>query len=243
MKKHIDLLVIEEEKNEQVMFQRFFDESNLRYYYTFSNSVKDALKKLKINKYHAIISNINFVDGHVFDILPHIKRTPFIIITARGYEEIAVMALKRGASDYIVRDVERHYLEILPKAIKKAIVQRRNDKIIGIFTGAFECMNNYVSVFDTDGFLLFANKAFRKQHKLRSDYFLKNIHTIFKQYQVTGEPEFKTFFADKIKKESRYTLCTLATGPCGSISLIPVADQGKEIMGYVLLEDYNENVK
>jgi diguanylate cyclase (GGDEF)-like protein/PAS domain S-box-containing protein len=48
---------------------------------------------------------------------------PTIMITGQGNEDIAVEALKLGATDYIVKDVEMKYLELLPVVIDRALYQ------------------------------------------------------------------------------------------------------------------------
>jgi diguanylate cyclase (GGDEF)-like protein/PAS domain S-box-containing protein len=48
---------------------------------------------------------------------------PTIMITGQGNEDVAVEALKLGAADYIVKDVEMKYLELLPVVIDRALYQ------------------------------------------------------------------------------------------------------------------------
>lgn len=50
---------------------------------------------------------------------------PIIMVTGNGNEKIAVEALKNGASDYIVKDVDMGYLELLPMVIEKALHKRQ----------------------------------------------------------------------------------------------------------------------
>jgi signal transduction histidine kinase len=50
---------------------------------------------------------------------------PVIMITGAGNEKTAVEALKMGARDYIVKDVEGGYLELLPAVIDRVIYQHR----------------------------------------------------------------------------------------------------------------------
>jgi signal transduction histidine kinase len=50
---------------------------------------------------------------------------PVIMITGAGNEKIAVEALKMGARDYIVKDVEGGYLDLLPPVIDRVIYQHR----------------------------------------------------------------------------------------------------------------------
>ena len=50
---------------------------------------------------------------------------PVIMITGEGNEQVAVEALKLGASDYIVKDVEMRYLELLPAVIEKVLYKQQ----------------------------------------------------------------------------------------------------------------------
>lgn len=50
---------------------------------------------------------------------------PTIMVTGSGDEMTAVEAMKLGASDYIVKDVEGGYLELLPSVLERAINRQR----------------------------------------------------------------------------------------------------------------------
>ncbi len=50
---------------------------------------------------------------------------PTIMITGSGDEQIAVEAMKLGARDYIVKDTEGRFLELLPAVIERVLQQRR----------------------------------------------------------------------------------------------------------------------
>ena len=50
---------------------------------------------------------------------------PIVMITGTGDERVAVEAMKLGAVDYIVKDVDGGYLNLLPAVIEKALQQRR----------------------------------------------------------------------------------------------------------------------
>ncbi len=50
---------------------------------------------------------------------------PTIMVTGTGSEEIAVEAMKLGASDYIVKDVDGGYLDLLPTVIERVLRQNR----------------------------------------------------------------------------------------------------------------------
>jgi two-component system sensor histidine kinase/response regulator len=50
---------------------------------------------------------------------------PTIMITGTGSEQIAVEAMKLGASDYVVKDVDGGYLDLLPTIIERVLHQQR----------------------------------------------------------------------------------------------------------------------
>jgi signal transduction histidine kinase len=50
---------------------------------------------------------------------------PTIVVTGNGNEQLAVEALKLGASDYIVKDADGNYLDLLPAVIDQVLLQRR----------------------------------------------------------------------------------------------------------------------
>ncbi|MGD2206000.1 MAG: response regulator [Anaerolineae bacterium] len=50
---------------------------------------------------------------------------PIIMVTGTGSEQIAVKAMKLGAGDYIVKDVDGGYFDLLPTVIEQVLQQRR----------------------------------------------------------------------------------------------------------------------
>lgn len=50
---------------------------------------------------------------------------PTIMVTGAGSEQIAVDAMKLGAQDYIIKDVDGGYLDLLPTVIARVLRQRR----------------------------------------------------------------------------------------------------------------------
>lgn len=54
-----------------------------------------------------------------------LEAPPVIMVTGNGNETTAVEALKLGAIDYIVKDVDMGYLELLPMVIEKALQKRQ----------------------------------------------------------------------------------------------------------------------
>jgi signal transduction histidine kinase len=55
----------------------------------------------------------------------HGKFPPTIMVTGTGNERIAVEAMKLGVSDYLVKDLEGGFVNVLPLVVQRAIEQRR----------------------------------------------------------------------------------------------------------------------
>ncbi|MCD6048842.1 MAG: response regulator receiver sensor signal transduction histidine kinase [Verrucomicrobia bacterium] len=51
---------------------------------------------------------------------------PFVIVTGQGDERVAVEMMKRGALDYLVKDI--NFLEFVPTVVKRALASIANDK-------------------------------------------------------------------------------------------------------------------
>ena len=50
---------------------------------------------------------------------------PIIMVTGTGDERIAVEAMKQGASDYLIKDIEDGFVNMLPSVVRRAIEERR----------------------------------------------------------------------------------------------------------------------
>ena len=87
-----------------------------------------------LNMYDAGSYDLVAVDHHlpVYDGLEVIRTLasrgnlpPMIMITGTGDEEVAVEAMKLGAGDYVVKDAEGGYLDLLPTVIDHLLTKQR----------------------------------------------------------------------------------------------------------------------
>ena len=132
--KNVKLLLIEDDRVDQIAFQRFVEEQNLPFVCTMASSVQEAKKTLKNGTFDIIVADYHLGDGDVFDILDQKLDIQTIIITGAGNEEVAVRAMKAGASDYLIKDLDRNYLKILPMAVERALSQKKTAECFSILT-------------------------------------------------------------------------------------------------------------
>ncbi len=115
------LLLIEDDKVDQLAFRRFAENNDFTFDYDIVGSIGEAEKLLKSASYDVIVSDYFLGDGTAFDILNNLTDTPMVITTGTGDEVVAVKAMKLGAYDYLIKDVSGYYLKMLPVTVENAI--------------------------------------------------------------------------------------------------------------------------
>lgn len=119
------VLFIEDDIIDQLAFRRLVHERKLPYSYTIAGSVAEARKILSEEDFDVVISDYSLGDGTAFEAIDFHKKAPVIMITGVGNEDIAVTAMKKGAYDYLTKDLDRNYLTILPVVIEKTISRKK----------------------------------------------------------------------------------------------------------------------
>jgi diguanylate cyclase (GGDEF)-like protein/PAS domain S-box-containing protein len=121
MSEAIRVLLVEDELIDQLAFSRFIQREGLPYDAIIVSSVQEARSTLSEQKFDVIITDYHLGVDTALDLLEEIQDTPFIVITGLGDEEIAVKAMKLGASDYLTKDMQGNYLKTLPPVVTNAI--------------------------------------------------------------------------------------------------------------------------
>lgn len=117
--------MVEDDHLDQMAFKRTVKEENLPYDYTIAGSVAQAREILGGQKFDLVFVDYLLGDGTAFDILDSIVNTPAVFTTGTGSEELAVKAMKAGASDYLIKDPARNYLKVLPEVVKNTIRHKK----------------------------------------------------------------------------------------------------------------------
>ena len=137
------ILLIEDNKLDQMAFERFVKDEKLPYDYTAVASVSDAQSILASERFDIIISDYSLGDGTALDILDSIKDIPIIVVTGVVDQEVVINAWKGGAYDFLIKDTERYYLKSFPKAVKNAIEHNKMKEALD------KKQKNLEAIFDT----------------------------------------------------------------------------------------------
>jgi signal transduction histidine kinase/CheY-like chemotaxis protein/HPt (histidine-containing phosphotransfer) domain-containing protein len=119
MEEEIKILVIDDDEVDRKTLKRALKKAEIDYLLEECANAKSALEILQSNEYECIFLDYQLpgVDG--LELLKKIRgqdtKTPIIVVTSQGDEEVAVKMMKAGATDYIVKT------QITPPHIKKIL--------------------------------------------------------------------------------------------------------------------------
>jgi signal transduction histidine kinase len=126
----IRLLLIEDKKHDFVLSNRTLERSPLNCEITWVQRGAEALSLLQAQNFDVVTLDFNLPDMNGLEVFQAILdqqiNVPVIFVTGSGNEPVAVQAMKRGAQDYLVKDADGHYLELLPAVIEKVLHEWQN---------------------------------------------------------------------------------------------------------------------
>ncbi len=154
------ILLIEDDKLDQVAFARLVEEQELQYDCKIAGSVSEARAMLDRKVFDIVITDYFLGDGTAFDILDSVKDIPVIVVTGTGSEETAIKAWRVGAYDYLIKDIERNYLKAVPITIENAIRHKRSEGKLQLLSHAILSTDDNVYITDTDNKITFVNRIF-----------------------------------------------------------------------------------
>jgi diguanylate cyclase (GGDEF)-like protein len=92
-------------------------------------SVEDAVAALAENCFDVVLTDYRLADGDGLDIIRTARHcdagVPLVMVSGSGDIAVAVEAMKLGADDYMIKDVEGAYLDLLPTVLARILEQRR----------------------------------------------------------------------------------------------------------------------
>ncbi len=259
------VLLIEDDKIDQMAFTRLIAEENLPYDCVLADSVWQAKNILDNQKFDVIIADYFLKDGTGFDVLDLVKDTPIIFATGAGNEKLAVKAMKAGAYDYLIKNASRSYLAILPMIIENAIkhakmvrevkayhqnlediVRERTEQLKQekeLLSVTFSSMNDGIMVVDENKNIILLNKVAEILTGYKLDYALgKNIYQLLRlideqSREPLENPIDKVLLSGNIQTMIEHGILVVADRSelPVSIAVTPICKNNGEVSGAVLL--------
>ncbi len=150
----------------------------------------EGLRRLREGRFDAVVLDYNLPGEDGLDVLRRIKsirgELPVILITAFGDEEVAVEAMKEGASDYLVKRFgspaqEGKLAAAVAKALRQAQLAQAYRRSQELLRTALELAWDGVAYVSLDtGRTIFANEAFSRMAGLgREDLERRSLRDLF----------------------------------------------------------------
>ena len=124
------VLLIEDDLVDQMAFKRVIKERSLPFDYQIAASLDEARRLIDTEQFDIILCDYLLGDGIGTEMLGWQLDAPVILLTGSGSEEIAVEALKMGAYDYLVKDVQGRYLKTLSVRIENTVIRRKTEEAL-----------------------------------------------------------------------------------------------------------------
>ncbi|MFX1254572.1 MAG: response regulator [Promethearchaeota archaeon] len=201
--KNCKILFVEDERVDQIAFERFVKSEQLPYDYTIAGSVSEATRVLSSDKFDIVITDYFLKDGTAFELFELIIDTPIVVITAMGDADTAVKAMKSGAYDYLIKDVHSEHLKILPLTIDNAIKHKSTEKELSVLSELHKTVleNTFdsIAVTNFEGNILFANKALADLSRYPEEQLI-NLHLS----EITVSPPFVSHIIESAKNGNAF---------------------------------------
>ncbi|MBV8466412.1 MAG: EAL domain-containing protein [Burkholderiales bacterium] len=127
MNSRLRILYVDDSKHDRELVRESLAQEENAFELVEASSRTAFLRLLADGPYDLVLSDFNilgFEGLQVFDaVKARDKRTPVVIITGTGTEEIAAEAMRRGVSDYVIKTT--HHIRHLPFTLRSAIHQAR----------------------------------------------------------------------------------------------------------------------
>ena len=156
----VKILVIEDDEIDRLAFKRAAKLYHLPIETTMATSIEEARNALQQNDFDVIFTDYYLDDGDAKDVIEMSGSTPVLVATGTNDIQIAVNILKTGAYDFLVKDIDRSYLRVLPYTIEKVLQKKAAQQDQRILSSVVTNIRDNVIIIDLNDTIVFVNPAF-----------------------------------------------------------------------------------
>ena len=131
-KPQIHILIVEDDTVDRMACRRALaQDPDYEFVLSEAETGREGLQLAHAQKPDCILLDYHLPDMDGLEFLAELKNdlgeipVPVMMLTGADKVSVAVEAIKRGAQDYLVKDVNRQYLELLPVVIQRVLRERR----------------------------------------------------------------------------------------------------------------------
>jgi PAS domain S-box-containing protein len=131
-KPKIHILIVEDDLVDRMACRRALaQDANYEFVLSEAETGREGLQLAHAQKPDCVLLDYNLPDLNGLEFLAELRKDlgeitlPVLMLTGANNASVAVEAMKRGAQDYLVKDTNRQYLELLPAVIQRVLRERR----------------------------------------------------------------------------------------------------------------------
>ncbi len=155
------LFLIEDEEDVALLIRKSLERAS--HHVTCCRTAADALIVLGQSSFDLVILDQKLPDMKGLDLLQLLTReginTPVLMVTAYGNENLAILALRAGAVDYVVKDEALAYLSELPKRVVESVTRHRLERMNDLLIQSLESARDGIMITDLQGTIIKVNQA------------------------------------------------------------------------------------
>lgn len=165
--KKIKLILVEDDEIDRLAFKRASRAFHIPIDYVIVESIAALRDYLSVGSGDVIFTDYYLDDGTALEVIDLAGNVPVLVATGSNEVSIAVEVLKKGAYDFLIKDIERNYLSVLPYTVQKVIQKQRaldNEKML---SSVVTNINDSVVIVNMRDEIVFANPAFVQTYGYR----------------------------------------------------------------------------
>jgi signal transduction histidine kinase len=120
----VTVLAVDDDPTILEGLERQVDRDQHPYRYRCVSSCSDAIAALDDPTLVAVIADYVLPDGFGTDLVAFARGLPVIVMTGQGSEHVAVQALRAGACDYLIKDADGGFVQLVPATVERVLAQR-----------------------------------------------------------------------------------------------------------------------
>lgn len=134
----IRVVLIDDEEDFLELAERYLEKDESKIDLTMFRSAPDALDLIKEGNFDAVVSDYKMPRMNGIELLKELRKDgndiPFILLTGKGKEEVAMEALNEGADRYLIKieNPEKQFRN-LTKFIVEEVVRKKSERELKTF--------------------------------------------------------------------------------------------------------------
>lgn len=157
LERSVRILYVEDDPGAARLFQRRL--TRIGYNVDLAGDGEEGLTKWLAGSYDVLALDHDMPKKRGIELLHELASMgplpPTLMITGQGNETVAVEAMKLGADDYIMKDAEARYLDLIPQKIEESLADRRAREHNRLMEEALGSQRNLLAaVFETSPYIM-----------------------------------------------------------------------------------------